>query len=66
VDGEAAVRAIGNPKALNVIMLGAAFAAGALPFLTEEDVIAAIRAHVKPKYCALNERALRYAREVFS
>ena len=66
VDGEAAVRAIGNPKALNIIMLGAAFAAGALPFLTEADVIAAIRAHVKPKYCALNERALRYAREVFS
>ena len=64
LDGMAAVRAIGNPKALNVIMLGAALAAGALPFLTEEEVRAAIRARVKPAYRALNERALRYAREL--
>lgn len=42
-------------------MLGAALASGALDFLTEEDVLAAIRQKVKPKFIALNEKALRYA-----
>ena len=38
LDGAAAAREVGSPKALNVIMLGAALASGALDFLTEEDV----------------------------
>lgn len=61
LDGQKAVEAIGNPKTLNVIMLGAALASGALDFLTEEDVLAAIRQKVKPKFIALNEKALRCA-----
>lgn len=61
LDGQRAVEAIGNPKTLNVIMLGAALASGALDFLTEEDVLAAIRQKVKPKFVTLNEKALRYA-----
>lgn len=62
LDGEAAVRTVGNPKALNVIMLGAALEAGALPFLAADDVLAAIRARVRPQYAALNARALCYVR----
>ena len=61
LDGQRAVEAIGNPKTLNVIMLGAALASGALDFLTEEDVLAAIRQKVKPKFVTLNEKALRRA-----
>ena len=44
-----------------LIMLGAALASGALDFLTEEDVLAAIRQKVKPKFVTLNEKALRCA-----
>lgn len=61
IDGQKAAAVIGNPKTLNVIMLGAAFESGALDFLTEEDVLQAIRQKVKPAYVALNEKALRYA-----
>lgn len=62
-NGTAAASEIGNPKALNVIMLGAALASGALDFLTADDLLTAIRAKVKPQFVALNERALRYASE---
>lgn len=61
IDGQKAAAVIGNPKTLNVIMLGAALESGALDFLTEEDVLQAIRQKVKPVYVALNEKALRYA-----
>ena len=63
LDGAAAAQEVGSPKALNVIMLGAALASGALDFLTEEDVRAAIRQKVKPQFVEMNEKALRYARE---
>ena len=61
IDGQKAAAVIGNPKTLNVIMLGAALESGALDFLTEEDVLQAIRQKFKPAYVALNEKALRYA-----
>lgn len=61
IDGQKAAAVIGNPKTLNVIMLGAALESGALDFLTEEDVLQAIRQKVKPAYVALNEKALCYA-----
>lgn len=64
LDGQKAVETVGNPKTLNVIMLGAALESGALDFLTEEDVLEAIREKVKPKFVALNEKALRYAFEL--
>ena len=64
LDGQEAVETIGNPKTLNVIMLGAALESGALDFLTEEDVLEAIREKVKPKFVALNKKALRYAFEL--
>ena len=61
VDGVAAVKEIGNPKTLNVVMLGAAVMSGALDFLTRDDLLAAIRKRVKPQYIAVNETALAYA-----
>lgn len=64
IDGQKAAAIIGNPKTLNVIMLGAALESGALDFLTEEDVLQAIRQKVKPAYVELNEKALRYAFEL--
>ncbi len=64
IDGQAAAAAVGNPKTLNVIMLGAALESGALDFLTEADVLQAIRQKVKPAYVKLNEKALRYAFEL--
>jgi len=61
IDGVAAVKEIGNPKTLNVVMLGAAVQSGALDFLTRDDLLAAIRKRVKPQYIAVNETALAYA-----
>lgn len=60
VDGRQAAAKL-TPKALNVVMLGAALACGALDFLSREDLLAAIRSKVKPQYVAINEQALDYA-----
>ncbi|WP_298464545.1 indolepyruvate oxidoreductase subunit beta [uncultured Mitsuokella sp.] len=63
IDGWQAVQELGNPKVLNVVMLGAALKSGALDFLTEEELLGAIRDKVKPRFVALNERALAYYAE---
>lgn len=60
IDGWQAMQELGNPKVLNVVMLGAALKSGALDFLTEEELLEAIRDKVKPRFVALNERALAY------
>lgn len=39
IDGWQAMQELGNPKVLNVVMLGAALKSGALDFLTEEDLL---------------------------
>lgn len=61
LDGREATAALAAPRALNVIMLGAALKSGALDFLTRADLLAAIRAKVKPQYIPVNEQALDYA-----
>lgn len=63
IDGWQAVQELGNPKVLNVVMLGAALKSGALDFLTEKELLGAIRDKVKPRFVALNERALAYYAE---
>ena len=63
IDGWQAMQELGNPKVLNVVMLGAALKSGALDFLTEEDLLEAVRAKVKPRFVALNEKALAYYAE---
>lgn len=60
IDGWQAMQELGNPKVLNVVMLGAALKSGALDFLTAEELLEAIRAKVKPRFVALNEKALAY------
>ncbi len=60
VDAEKALRDVGSPKVLNLILLGAALQSGALG-LTEEDVKAAILQKIPEKFHALNFRALAWA-----
>ncbi len=59
VDGEKACAEIGSPRALNMIMLGAAVRSGVLPF----DIAAieeTMKATVKPQFIEMNSKALHY------
>ncbi len=60
VDAEAALREVGSPKVLNLILLGAALKSGALG-LTEEELRSAILQKIPPKFHELNFRALAWA-----
>lgn len=62
VNTEHACQEIGSPKALNVLLLGAAISSGALG-LSEEEVKEVIRERLPEKFHALNFRALAYVRE---
>ena len=59
IDGAAACREVGSPKALNMVLLGAALKSGALPF-TAEDIKSVMQKRVKPQFYELNCRALDY------
>ena len=59
IDGEKVCAEIGSPKALNMIMLGAAIASGFMPF-TREEVEQTMRRTVKPQFHEMNARALAY------
>ena len=61
IDAERAMREIGSPKVLNLILLGAAVRSGALG-LTEADLEAAVRARIPEKFHELNLRALAWAK----
>ena len=58
VDAAAAETELGTAKALNVVLLGAAARAGALGPVTVDDLVAAVRAIVKPRFVDLDLRAL--------
>lgn len=58
VDAAAAETELGTAKALNVVLLGAAARAGALGPVTVYDLVAAVRAIVKPRFVDLDLRAL--------
>ena len=60
VDTEKAVREVGSPKVLNLILLGAAVSGGSLGF-TQDDLKEAIRARVPERFHELNFRALAWA-----
>ena len=60
VDAEAALNDVGSPKALNLILLGAALKSGALG-LTEDEIKAAILQKIPEKFHELNFRALAWA-----
>ena len=59
VDAEKALREVGSPKVLNLILLGAALRAGALG-LEPEDLKDAVRRLIPEKFHELNFRALDY------
>ena len=58
VDAAAAESELGTAKALNVVLLGAAARTGALGPVTVDDLVAAVRAIVKPALVDLDLRAL--------
>jgi indolepyruvate ferredoxin oxidoreductase beta subunit len=60
VDTEEAVKAVGSPKAMNMILLGAASRAGLLGDITHEDIIEAMKCKVKPQFVEMNIKALEY------
>ena len=60
IDAEKAMREVGSPKVLNLILLGAAVSGGALG-LDRKDLEEAIRARIPEKFHELNFRALAYA-----
>ena len=59
VDGDAACKALGSPKVLNMIMLGLAIRQNVIPFSIDE-IEATMKATVKPQFVGLNSKALRY------
>ena len=61
VDADRALSDIGNPKVLNLILLGAALRSGALG-LEEADLVRAVHAVVPEKFRDLNLRALAWYR----
>lgn len=61
VDTEKACQEIGSPKVMNILLLGAALASGALG-LSEEDIQAAIRTKLPEKFHELNFTALSYVK----
>ena len=60
VDAEAALKDVGSPKVLNLILLGAALKSGALG-LTEEEIRTAILQKIPERFHELNFRALAWA-----
>ncbi|MBR6171700.1 MAG: indolepyruvate oxidoreductase subunit beta [Eubacterium sp.] len=65
VDPDEAIRELGNPKVMNVVLLGAAVATGLLG-LEPEDVKQAIRIRLPEKLQELNFRALEYGMKLVS
>ena len=59
VDAEKALKDVGSPKVLNLILLGAALRTGALG-LDAEDLKAAVRRLIPERFHELNFRALEY------
>ncbi len=62
VDAERALREVGSPRVLNVILLGAALETGALG-LSEAELREAVKARVPEKHLALNLKALAWYRD---
>lgn len=58
IDGEAACREVGSPRALNMIMLGRSVRTGVLPFGID-DVEDTMKKTVKPQFIDMNCKALR-------
>jgi indolepyruvate ferredoxin oxidoreductase beta subunit len=62
VDTEEAVKAVGSPKAMNMILLGAASRAGLLGDITHQDITDAMKKKVKSQFIDMNIKALEYVK----
>lgn len=60
LDAEKALREVGSPKVLNLILLGAAIRTGALG-ITGEELEAAMKRLIPEKFLKLNQKALKWA-----
>lgn len=60
VDTEKAVKDLGNPKAMNMVLLGAASRSGLLGDISYQEIVNAMRSKVKPQFVDLNLKALEY------
>ena len=60
VDTLQAVNDIGNPKVVNMVLLGAAARTGILGEISHEDIINAMKKRVKPQFYDMNIKALEY------
>ena len=60
VEAESALRDVGSPKVLNLILLGAALKSGALG-LTEDEIRSAVLRRIPERFHELNFRALAWA-----
>ena len=63
-DGEEICRQAGSAKVLNVALLGAAAASGALD-ISIEEMEKAVSGNVKEKFLELNKKALALGKEAF-
>ncbi|GHV41475.1 indolepyruvate oxidoreductase [Spirochaetia bacterium] len=63
IDGEELITRCGNPKVINVALLGAALAQGLFPF-NREDIAAVINARMAAKFVELNLKALEIGGEM--
>ncbi|GHV63339.1 pyruvate:ferredoxin (flavodoxin) oxidoreductase [Spirochaetia bacterium] len=61
IDGEELLRRCGNPRVLNVALLGAALAQGIFPF-NADDIAALIKERLAPKFAEMNLKALEIGR----
>jgi indolepyruvate ferredoxin oxidoreductase beta subunit len=57
IDSEELLRRCGNPRVLNVALLGAALAGGIFPF-NADDIAALIKERLAPKFVEINLKAL--------
>ncbi len=60
VDTEEAITQIGNPRVVNMVLLGAASRTGILGEITHEDIVEAMKKRVKPQFHEMNIKALEY------
>ena len=65
VDAAAAEAELGTARVLNVVLLGAAARAGALGPVTVDDLEAAVRATVSPRFLDLDLRAIQLGTDPF-
>ncbi len=61
IDCNHAANAIGSPKVVNIVLLGAALDTGEIP-VTKEDITEIIKQRVKPQFFDLNILALDYVK----